>query len=418
MEVCDTRDVFPQTTQLNHLSYCFTPKHHGAGLKSDACWLPDLPRPEEFAVFDMADWHLQVKSLDFPGPQVTWAGEFLWTHDLCFGTEDGSIGVRDVNGHEISYGPIIESGEAINGVAFSRNMVAISTPGELLINLHPFPGGLQTTLYNGGAHGVVATGSGGFLAPAGASGLMLVELLPDGSFQNREFRGSDAELYFYRMARLGGTDVGDEIFACAGRNDGLMAITIKSDGIPSRIIINKGSITTGNENIDIVDVCRLPSQTHPFATASLGIDNSLHLSHDIRREHAQLGLRFPEMQGTAYNVLSAQGHIFILTSDAFYFLPKLADRFLGGEQISGRMTVPRIPLEALDCSIAYEEHLMLIVARSVLLLEISKLPAAFGLDDSLRPRLDLESSGLESSEMVPDLDHSAWSPRECAVVAS
>jgi len=57
MEVCEPRDVHPQATRLNHLSYCFTPKHHGAGLKSDACWLPDLPRLEEFAVFDMADWH-------------------------------------------------------------------------------------------------------------------------------------------------------------------------------------------------------------------------------------------------------------------------------------------------------------------------------------------------------------------------
>ena len=198
------------------------------------------------------------KSLHFPGPQVTWAGEFPWTRALCFGTEDGSIGVRSVNGDEISYGPIVESGEAINGVAFSRNMVAISTCGELLINRHPFPGGLQTTVYNGGAHGVVATGSGGFLAPVGSSGLIQVELLPDGRLQHRELRGRDAELYFYRMARLGRTDRGDEIFACAGRNDGLMAITIKSDGVPSGIVVSKGFITTGDEKIDIVDVCRLP----------------------------------------------------------------------------------------------------------------------------------------------------------------
>ncbi len=34
-----------------------TPKHHGAGLPSDSRWLPDLTRPEEFQVFDMADFH-------------------------------------------------------------------------------------------------------------------------------------------------------------------------------------------------------------------------------------------------------------------------------------------------------------------------------------------------------------------------
>jgi hypothetical protein len=59
MEVCEPRDIHGQLTQLNRLTYCFTPKHHGAGSKSksDSQWLPNLPRPEEFAVFDMADIH-------------------------------------------------------------------------------------------------------------------------------------------------------------------------------------------------------------------------------------------------------------------------------------------------------------------------------------------------------------------------
>jgi len=57
MEVCEARDIHDRTTQLHHHSYCFTPKHHGAGSRSDACWLPNLPRAEEFAVFDMADLH-------------------------------------------------------------------------------------------------------------------------------------------------------------------------------------------------------------------------------------------------------------------------------------------------------------------------------------------------------------------------
>jgi hypothetical protein len=57
MEVCEARDIHDRTTQLSHLTYCFTPKHHGAGSRSDARWLPGLPRAEEFAVFDMADLH-------------------------------------------------------------------------------------------------------------------------------------------------------------------------------------------------------------------------------------------------------------------------------------------------------------------------------------------------------------------------
>jgi hypothetical protein len=336
------------------------------------------------------------KLLHFRGPQVTWAGEIPGTHDLCFGTEDGSICVKDTNGVDISYGPIIDSGEAINGVGFSRDMVAISTRSELLVKRFSFPGELQTVVhYQIGAHGVVSTGRGGFLAPIGALGFLQVELLPDGSLQTRQFHGSEGDLYFYRMARLGITAEGNEVFACAGRNDGVVSLEIGADGLPNRVIINQGHYTTGNELADIVDVCRLPSETHPFATASLGIDNSIHLSEDIRREHRRLGLHFPEMQGTAYSVLSAQGHLFVLTSEAFYTLPKLADRFLEGEPVEAKMPVYRSPLEALDCSIAYGEYLMLIIAKSVALVEVSQL-AAF--------------SGFEVSEMVPALDRFAWEP--------
>jgi hypothetical protein len=60
MEVCEPRDIHDQPTRSDRrLRYCFTPKHHGAGSKSDSQWLPepDLPRHEEFAVFDMADFH-------------------------------------------------------------------------------------------------------------------------------------------------------------------------------------------------------------------------------------------------------------------------------------------------------------------------------------------------------------------------
>jgi hypothetical protein len=57
MDVCEAKDIHPDRTDRGQRSYCFTPKHHGAGLSLDACWLRDLPRPEEFEVFNMADQH-------------------------------------------------------------------------------------------------------------------------------------------------------------------------------------------------------------------------------------------------------------------------------------------------------------------------------------------------------------------------
>ena len=57
MEVCSEKDIHPNRTDLNQLSYCFTPKHHGGGSERDARWHPDLSRLEEFGVFNMADRH-------------------------------------------------------------------------------------------------------------------------------------------------------------------------------------------------------------------------------------------------------------------------------------------------------------------------------------------------------------------------
>jgi hypothetical protein len=59
MEVCGARDIHPQPTRRSGYTYCFTPKHHGRGSQSDSRWLPEseLPRDEEFAVFELADFH-------------------------------------------------------------------------------------------------------------------------------------------------------------------------------------------------------------------------------------------------------------------------------------------------------------------------------------------------------------------------
>lgn len=55
MDACPDEAIHDQATRRSHLTYCFTAKHHGAGLKSDSRWSPALSRQEEFAVFDMAD---------------------------------------------------------------------------------------------------------------------------------------------------------------------------------------------------------------------------------------------------------------------------------------------------------------------------------------------------------------------------
>jgi hypothetical protein len=46
-----------QTTRRNNHLYFFYDKHHKAGYSEDAQWLPDMTHDQEFAVFDLADFH-------------------------------------------------------------------------------------------------------------------------------------------------------------------------------------------------------------------------------------------------------------------------------------------------------------------------------------------------------------------------
>ena len=63
MDVCSEKDIHDQRTKERLYFYCFTPKHHDRCAKSDSRWLKEMPRPEEFQVFNMADYH-ELKDAD------------------------------------------------------------------------------------------------------------------------------------------------------------------------------------------------------------------------------------------------------------------------------------------------------------------------------------------------------------------
>jgi hypothetical protein len=49
-------DIHPESTRRSGYRYVFTPKHHGGGSSTDACWSSEVTRLEEFSVFDEADF--------------------------------------------------------------------------------------------------------------------------------------------------------------------------------------------------------------------------------------------------------------------------------------------------------------------------------------------------------------------------
>jgi hypothetical protein len=109
-----------------------------------------------------------------PVPEtITWAGEFPGAPGflLCFGTEDGCLRFGTPQRMIPGRNRVIESGEAINGVALAGDLMAISTRREVV--LHKIDASGQTRevyRYDGGAHGVIATPLGWIIAPLGVTG--------------------------------------------------------------------------------------------------------------------------------------------------------------------------------------------------------------------------------------------------------
>jgi hypothetical protein len=353
---------------------------------------------------------LGMKEIPFPGPQVTWAGEFPWRFEggplqpkhLCFGTDDGSIFVMDREGKTLDSLKSPRNLESINGVAFTESMMAVSTPAEVVVLTKPTPQvEPRSFLFEQGAHEVIATGRGEFLAPMGLKGVMHLRKRSEEVVQRNDFRHVDFDIYFYKMAYVGMTGEGTEIVACAARRHGLLTVSIDSEGKPEWIGMNKGQGADGVQEIDVIDVCPLPSDEYPFAVVALGIDNTLHFTFDIRHENPSMGLRFQEMRGTAYTLLAGGGHLFVLTSEEFYILPGLGARFLSKERFRTKVPVFRHPIAAFDCSIAYGELILLIREGAVAVYEISKLLPHLTFSPDEHSRVDETNDTNLLDEMTP-----------------
>lgn len=352
----------------------------------------------------------EARHIGFSGPPVTWAGEYPGIgYGFCFGTEAGGLWLTGLDRY-IQKAPIlvVPSGEAVNGVAFTRNLMAVSTRAEVVINKFAAPSGpvREEFVYEGGAHGVIATDRGALLAPLGPTGLL--HGVPDdhGRFNLREIRARGADLYFYKVAHLGRSDSGEEIFAGAGRTDGLMMIALKDDGLDGDITTKRGLSATDGAESDLIDICGLGSPRYPFAFAGLGIDNTLHLGRDLRGGES-ISLRYPQMRGTAYSIHEAQGHLFLLMSSGIYAMPRLAEQFLKGGSLDGRSTVHRIAVEAVDAAIVYGEYLLVIQANRVSILRVSKLAGDPSEYDEGSDREGLAAEA-EAIEMVTEFEDSPW----------
>jgi len=289
--------------------------------------------------------------------EVSWAGENA-DGGLCFGSEDGRVIVGEADGSGfLEPIKLVDSGESVNGVAFASQLLAVSTRCDVVfIDLKPRDqGGGTKTFYDGGTHGVLATSMGGVVAPLGPAGIL--SMRPSaGPIQPMKV-SSPAQPGFNltKLAHLS-RDGHLDVFACAAGKNGVLAVNIGPDGpVDSRYFRAPG--------LDVADVTSLSSPDWPFAAVALGADHSLHFCRDLRTDVPLRNLSFEGLRGTAYSILQAKGHLFLLTSEALYAFPGLAARFLKDEPLAGAARAGIWPIRAVEAYVACERLLIVMPER-------------------------------------------------------
>ncbi len=161
---------------------------------------------------------------------------------------------------------------------------------------------------------------------------------------------------------------------------------------------------------DIIDVCSLGMAEHPLAAAGLGMECSIHLVRDAFTDRKVKTIRLPGIQDRAYRVLSAEGHVFLLTHRRLYALVNLATMFLEG------MTGDTLPLEvrsfdidAVDIGLNTNRTLVVIEPSRILEVDIETLVGCQGGKTSSH-----RAETAEDEEAWSDIPASWWTWKRAA----
>jgi hypothetical protein len=164
---------------------------------------------------------------------------------------------------------------------------------------------------------------------------------------------------FYRLVRLG-SGLDNEAFAAAGRRDGLMALGF-AQGSPSGQMIHHRF-----EGHDIVDVCALNDPSFPRAAACVSRDRVIFFIRDVLEEQSPSTVNLASLRGTAYTLLSAKGHLFLLTDRGLVVMPNLAAQFLRGEAFGPELAISIIRVDAAEAFLLRDESILLIEDDSII----------------------------------------------------
>ena len=291
--------------------------------------------------------------------------------------------------------------EAINGVAFFEDMVAVSSRAE--VTLRKVSSDLDSlrviASYEGGSHGVVATEAGRFVAPLGHDGLLFMR--GDAEQSTIEVgQIADGCANFYKIISLKSESNG-EVLAAAARSSGLLAISLRTGSSKPSVLGHR------TENMDIVDICSLDSTSAPRAVVGLDHSGRLVWSMDIFESKQPLVLDLGDLAGTPYSILSARGHLFILTSSELIALPHMVRRFLDGEEIDRRIIANSLEISAVDAFLLNDDELFVTAEDRDVSHRVNDLVARFASAPHALSSDQNHRIALNPSFLRPD-----WLPQE------
>ncbi len=157
--------------------------------------------------------------------------------------------------------------------------------------------------------------------------------------------------------------------------------------------------------LDVIDVCSLSSASAEPAVCAVGRDCTLLFFRDVWNDRQPSTLKFKDISGTAYRVMSSRGHLFLLTSSGLFIFAGLARRFLEGESIDSTPTPGRIiPLEAVDANLAGDHWLLIVMPDGVVKADV----------DLLVGNVRATPPNGDEQEYNPTLIQPTWTAREMA----
>ncbi len=321
--------------------------------------------------------HPLYKSIRFDDFDVTWAGPNPFRPGFCFGSDDGRLRFTDEEGNIVGPTfPQVASHEAINGVVLHDACLAVSTRAEVTLFLMHDGHAKSVTRAEVpvGAHTIIATDSGYFVAPAGMSGAMLMKVRPTNGEVVDAHSMTDEGIYFYRAIALSNTQ-GREMLVFAIRQTGIGIMPFSGK-------IEKQDMTTAHFNgQDIVDVCPLDPDGQSSAFVAAARNGTLYLFRDALTDREPATFKFKTVQGTLYRVLSCRGHLFVLTNKGLFVLAELAGRFLRGEWVKGETTqILTVLMEGVDIGVASDNDVLAVTTDAVLRFDVDAIEKSIPVD--------------------------------------